>query len=124
MARTEAVCEVFLWCFFLMAFCLVVFRPPSVAQSVNPLVRPRQSTRLPSVPVQAQLACRLFGFCVLDGTMFPTASLWLVRRGRLAPRTGFERSHKSRALDLLRPVENGQIAFLLVRRVLKGVHGA
>ena len=40
------------WCVFVV-FGLLVFGPRSVTQSVNPMVRPRQSTRLASVPVEA-----------------------------------------------------------------------
>ena len=52
MATSEAVCESFFGACF-MVFGLLVFGPRSVTQSVNPTVRPRQSTRLASVPVEA-----------------------------------------------------------------------
>ena len=79
-----------------MVFGLLVFDPPSVTRSANPSARPRQSTRLPSVPVQA-LGVSVLWLYVIDGTMFSTASLCgsEIKQGDWAPRTGYERSHKS-----------------------------
>ena len=121
MARTEAIGEVVLGGIFCSSRPTGL-RPSlghSVCQSLGPA--PPQSIRLPSVPVQA-LGVSALRLYALDGRMFSEASF----RKESVGVGLLERAlkHTRSVLELIRPIANGQIAFLTAQRSLKHIHGA